>query len=175
VTIWIRFSEGGGEYFGTLDGTSIAVHSGDMFGHPHPEGVTTSLSAVRILAPVRPGKFIGLWNNFHALVAKLGQAAPTEPLGFVKANNCYLDPEAQFHQPRSYDGRIAYEGELGIVIGQQCTDIDEAAAGAAIFGYTCVNDLTAVDLLNRVEAFPQWMRAKSFDGFGPIGPVIDRP
>jgi 2-keto-4-pentenoate hydratase/2-oxohepta-3-ene-1,7-dioic acid hydratase in catechol pathway len=50
--------------------------------------------------------------------------------------------------------------------------VEQFSAGAAIFGYTCVNDLTAIDLLNRDSSFAQWMRAKSFDGFGPIGPVI---
>jgi 2-keto-4-pentenoate hydratase/2-oxohepta-3-ene-1,7-dioic acid hydratase in catechol pathway len=143
-----------------------------MFEDPRPRGVTAELSAVRVIAPVHPGKFIGLWNNFHALAAKLGQAIPAEPLCFLKACNSYLDPDAVFRKPPSYEGRIAYEGELGVVIGQRCTDVDETAASAAIFGYTCVNDLTAVDLLNRDSSFTQWMRAKSFDGFGPIGPVI---
>jgi 2-keto-4-pentenoate hydratase/2-oxohepta-3-ene-1,7-dioic acid hydratase in catechol pathway len=160
------------EYFGTLEGSTIEVHSGDMFQNPRPQGVTMQLSSVRVMAPVRPGKFIGLWNNFHALAAKLGHAAPTEPLCFLKASNSYLDPEAEFRKPDSYQGRVVYEGELGVVIGQRCTDVDEAAARAAIFGYTCVNDITAIDLLNRDPSFTQWMRAKSFDGFGPIGPVI---
>jgi 2-keto-4-pentenoate hydratase/2-oxohepta-3-ene-1,7-dioic acid hydratase in catechol pathway len=160
------------EYFGTLDGSTIEFYSGDMFENPSPLGVNTQLSSVRVIAPVRPGKFIGLWNNFHALAANLGHVAPTEPLCFLKASNSYLDPEAEFHKPASYEGRVVYEGELGVVLGEGCTDVDEAKAEAAIFGYTCVNDLTAIDLLNREPSFPQWMRAKSFDGFGPIGPVI---
>jgi 2-keto-4-pentenoate hydratase/2-oxohepta-3-ene-1,7-dioic acid hydratase in catechol pathway len=143
-----------------------------MFENPLPQEQITQLSNVRVIAPVRPAKFIGLWNNFHALAAKLGSAAPTEPLCFLKASNSYLDPEAEFRKPASYEGRITYEGELGVVIGRHCTDLDEARAEAAIFGYTCVNDLTAIDLLNRDPSFAQWMRAKSFDGFGPIGPVI---
>jgi 2-keto-4-pentenoate hydratase/2-oxohepta-3-ene-1,7-dioic acid hydratase in catechol pathway len=172
VTKWIRFTQGSEEYFGTLEGSTIEVHSGDMFANPLTRGAITQLSSVRVIAPVRPGKFFGLWNNFHALAAKLGHAAPTEPLCFLKASNCYLDPEAEFRKPASYEGRVAYEGELGVVIGQRCADVDEATAGTAIFGYTCVNDLTAIDLLNRDPSFAQWMRAKSFDGFGPIGPVI---
>jgi 2-keto-4-pentenoate hydratase/2-oxohepta-3-ene-1,7-dioic acid hydratase in catechol pathway len=172
VTTWVRFTQGTAEYFGTLKGSTIEVYSGDMFHAPVPQGETIELAGVRVVAPVRPGKFIGLWNNFHALAAKLGHAAPTEPLCFLKASNSYLDPEAEFYKPASYDGRIAYEGELGIVIGQRCSAVDEATAETAIFGYTCVNDLTAIDLLNRDPSFVQWTRAKSFDGFGPIGPVI---
>ena len=172
MTIWVRFSQGAEEYFGTLQGATIEVYSGDLFQNPAPQGRTVELPNVRLLAPVRPGKFIALWNNFHALAAKLGNAAPTEPLCFLKASNSYLDPEAQFYKPASYEGRIVYEGELGIVIGQRCSDVDESAAQGAIFGYTCVNDLTAIDLLNRDPSFVQWTRAKSFDGFGPIGPAI---
>jgi 2-keto-4-pentenoate hydratase/2-oxohepta-3-ene-1,7-dioic acid hydratase in catechol pathway len=172
VTRWIRFTQGAAEGFGTLEGSTIAVYSGDMFDHPRAQGVTVELSAVRVIAPARPGKYLGLWNNFHALAAKLGQAIPTEPLCFLKASTSYLDPDAEFHKPASYEGRVAYEGELGIVIGKRCAEADEATAGASIFGYTCVNDLTAVDMLNRDPSFAQWMRAKSFDGFGPLGPVI---
>ena len=75
--------------------------------------------------------------------------------------------------PRAYDGRVAYEGELVIVIGRrtQAVSVDEAAAH--ILGYTCGNDVTAMELLNRDPSFPQWTRAKSFDGFAAFGPVIE--
>ena len=65
-----------------------------------------------------------------------------------------------------------YEGELGVVIGTSCKDADEATAEAAIFGYTCVNDVTAAGLFGDNPKFEQWARAKSPDGFGPIGPAI---
>jgi 2-keto-4-pentenoate hydratase/2-oxohepta-3-ene-1,7-dioic acid hydratase in catechol pathway len=65
-----------------------------------------------------------------------------------------------------------YEGELGIVIGHECCRAGEAEAEAAIFGYTCVNDVTALDLLQADPSFPQWARAKGCDTFGPVGPAI---
>jgi len=68
--------------------------------------------------------------------------------------------------------KIIYEGELGVVIGKKCFNISEAEAGDYIFGYTCVNDVTAVDLLRKDKSFEQWARAKSFDTFGVFGPVI---
>jgi 2-keto-4-pentenoate hydratase/2-oxohepta-3-ene-1,7-dioic acid hydratase in catechol pathway len=70
-------------------------------------------------------------------------------------------------------GRVVFEGELGIVIGQTCKAVTPEAAEAAILGYTCVNDITSLDVLNADPAFPQWTRAKSFDGFGVVGPVIE--
>ena len=75
-------------------------------------------------------------------------------------------------RPASYDGRVVYEGELGIVIGRTCTAVSEEQAREHIFGYTCVNDVTALQLINEDPAFPQWTRAKSFDTFGPFGPTV---
>ena len=63
-----------------------------------------------------------------------------------------------------------FEGELGIVIGKRAHDLAPEQARAAIFGYTCINDVTALDLV--AAELPQWTRAKSFPGFGPFGPVI---
>ena len=65
-----------------------------------------------------------------------------------------------------------FEGELGIVIGRRAKDLAPEEAAAAIFGYTCVNDVTALEILTRDATFAQWVRAKSCDTFGVFGPVI---
>jgi 2-keto-4-pentenoate hydratase/2-oxohepta-3-ene-1,7-dioic acid hydratase in catechol pathway len=72
----------------------------------------------------------------------------------------------------SYDGKIAYEGELGIVIGSACRNVTEDEAADSIFGYTCVNDVTAVELLYEDADFQQWTRAKGYDTFTCLGPTI---
>jgi 2-keto-4-pentenoate hydratase/2-oxohepta-3-ene-1,7-dioic acid hydratase in catechol pathway len=169
---WIRFERDGTVGFGTLDHEVITLHQGDMFDHPETTGERVPLGSVRMLAPTQPSKMIALWNNFRALGAKLGVSAPEDPLYLLKASSCVTDPEATVHRPQSYAGKVAYEGELGIVIGRACKDVAEAEAESCIFGYTCVNDITAADILNKDPNFPQWVRAKSFDGFGPFGPVI---
>lgn len=169
---WIRFERDGAIGFGTLEGDAIAVHTGDMFDRPEATGQHLPLASVRVLAPTRPTKMIALWNNFRALGAKLGVAPPGDPLYLLKAPSCITDPGATVRRPVSYTGKVVYEGELGIVIGRVCKDASEAQAATCIFGYTCVNDITAADILNKDRNFPQWVRAKSFDGFGPFGPVI---
>lgn len=170
---WVRFARGhGGPEFGTLDGDTIAVHIGSMFDSPAPTPGRVPLVDVRLLAPTVPSKLIGLWNNFRALGTKLGLAVPPEPLYFIKAASSYADPGATVRRPQGYDGKVVFEGELVIVIGTTCRNATPEEAGAAIFGYTCVNDYTAADILNRDPSFAQWTRAKSFDGFGPLGPVI---
>ena len=83
-------------------------------------------------------------------------------------------PGAPIRRPKGYSGKIAYEGELGIVIGKRCTNVSPEEADDYIFGYTCINDVTAVDLLNEDPNFAQWCRSKGFDTFSCIGPVIKR-
>ncbi|TRZ64673.1 MAG: FAA hydrolase family protein [Rhodocyclaceae bacterium] len=174
MTWWVRFEQDGKERCGTLeaDERTIRVHLGDIFDGPRPSGESTALSEVKILAPLRPGKFLGLWNNFRELATKLDQAIPVEPLYFVKTSNSYLDPGGVIRKPASYEGKVLYEGELGIVIGRTCCNVSEEQAAAGIFGYTCVNDVTALDLLKKDPSFAQWNRAKSCDTFCPFGPVV---
>jgi len=172
MTLWVRFVRDGAEGFGALEGERIALHAGDLFAGATPTGAVVALPEVRLLAPVRPGLFIGLWNNFHEAAAKHGNAIPESPLYFVKNNRSVIGPGESIRPPPGYAGKVLYEGELGVVIGRTVANADEATAAAAIFGYTCVNDVTALDLLTADASFPQWARAKGCDSFGPIGPAI---
>ena len=169
---WLRFEQAGKTGFGRLEGETIQVHEGDLFDAPRPTGASLALGDVTLLTPCQPSKILALWNNSRSLAAKQNLAEPAEPLFFFKAPNGYLASGGAIPAPASYDGAVFYEAELGVVIGKACRDITEAEAAAHIFGYTCVNDVTAVELINKVPAFPQWSRAKSFDGFCPFGPVI---
>ncbi len=175
MALWVRFArQDGATGFGTLDEAAgtIAVHAGEMFGDTAPTGESMARDAVRLLAPVTPGKFIGLWNNFRELAAKTGAAIPETPLWFLKAGSSLIHPDGEIAPPAGYTGKVLYEGELGLVIGRRCKDADEAEAADAILGLTAVNDVTALDLLNADPSFPQWARAKSCDGFGPVGPAV---
>jgi 2-keto-4-pentenoate hydratase/2-oxohepta-3-ene-1,7-dioic acid hydratase in catechol pathway len=169
---WIRFERGGAEGVGTLEGGSIHVCEGDLFASPRPTGETIALADVKVLTPTRPSKLIGLVNNFREAATKAGIAIPAEPLYFLKAPSAYLPPGAPIRLPAHDVGKVIYEGEIGVVIGREARHVSEADADAFIFGYTCVNDVTALDLITRDPAFAQWTRAKSFDTFGPFGPVI---
>ena len=170
---WVRFVDADGRTrFGALDAERIVVHTGDMFASPQPTGVTFARSDVSLLAPCAPSKIVALWNNFHALGAKLGKKAPLHPLFLIKPASSLAGPGDAIRRPLRYEGRIAFEGELGIVIGRQCRDVPSSEAANCIAGYTCVNDVTAVDLMNENADFAQWCRAKGSDTFGCIGPAI---
>ena len=169
---WIAFTHKGKPGFGQVEGDRIIVYDGEMFGEARRTGAEIALTNVSFDLPCRPSKLIALWNNYHALAAKLNQAIPAEPLYLIKTPNSYSAHESNVSQPASYDGRVTYEGELGIVIGRRCKYPNMEQAGQAIFGFTCVNDITALDLIAKDASFAQWTRAKSFDGFGAIGPAI---
>jgi 2-keto-4-pentenoate hydratase/2-oxohepta-3-ene-1,7-dioic acid hydratase in catechol pathway len=172
MTLWARVSHEGRECFGTVDGDALRLHAGDMLANPRPTGESIPLGAAKLLTPTTPGKMVALVDNYHALVAKLNHAIPAEPLYFLKASNSFLAGGETIRAPQSYAGKVVYEGELGVVIGKRCSAVSEAEAGSCIFGYTCINDVTAIEIITRDPGFAQWTRAKSFDTFGVFGPVI---
>ena len=172
MTHWGRYEHAGTVGLGTIEGDTVTVHEGGMFAGAQATGETLALADVTLLAPCQPTKMVALWNNFHALAAKLDVAEPDEPLYLLKANNSFLGPGEVIRRPKAYGGKVVYEGELGIVIGKECKEVSEADADGFIFGYTCINDVTAAELINKDKTFAQWVRAKSFDTFGVFGPFI---
>lgn len=172
MAYWIRFTHAGKTHIGTLAGDAIELYEGDLFDQPQATGAHLPLTAVQLQTPVTPGKLIGLWNNFHQRAQAEGLGRPPHPLYFIKADTSYLAEGEAIRRPAGYDGKIVFEGELGIVIGKACRNIGVAEAARHIFGYTCVNDVTARDWLKCDPSFVQWTRAKGCDSFGPFGPGI---
>ena len=178
MTQWLRYSHQGNTGFGTLDGAfnapeaAIQVHTGNLFTGSKPSGQTLALAEVTLLAPCVPTKMPALWNNFYERATKENIALPPDPLYFLKGNNSFCAHGTVIRKPAHFDGKVVFEGELGIVIGKRMCNVSEADAPAYIFGYTCVNDVTAADILRMDKTFEQWVRSKSFDTFCPIGPVI---
>jgi 2-keto-4-pentenoate hydratase/2-oxohepta-3-ene-1,7-dioic acid hydratase in catechol pathway len=172
MSLWGRVIHDGRECFGTVEGEAMLLHEGDMLADPRPTGQSIPLNGARLLTPTSPSKMVALVDNYRALVAKLNHAVPAEPLYFLKANNSFLAGGETIRAPKSYAGKVVYEGELGIVIGKRCCAVSEVDAASYIFGYTCINDVTAIDILNKDPGFAQWTRAKGFDTFGVFGPAI---
>jgi 2-keto-4-pentenoate hydratase/2-oxohepta-3-ene-1,7-dioic acid hydratase in catechol pathway len=172
MALWGRVIHDGRECFGTIEGESMLLHEGDMLADPRPTGQSIPLNGARLLTPTSPSKMVALVDNYRALVTKLNHAVPAEPLYFLKANNSFIAGGETIRAPKSYAGKVVYEGELGIVIGKRCCAVSEADAASCIFGYTCINDVTAIEIINKDPGFAQWTRAKGFDTFGVFGPVI---
>jgi len=122
-----------------------------------------------LLVPVRPSKIVCIGRNYREHAAELGHDVPKEPLIFLKATSSLLPPGGVVRRPRISE-RVDHEGELGVVIGKTCYQpAADADIRQYILGYTCVNDVTARDLQNKDG---QWSRAKGFDTFCPVGPLV---
>ena len=170
---WVRFSRDGQPRLGMLDGDDISVCGNTLYAEPAPTGEHVALSEVELLAPFTPNSILALWNNFHERAEAEGQTIPTNPLYFMKPVTSVIGPNQKICRPHGYRGGIKFEAEIGVVIGRLCSNIGVDEADAVIFGYTCVNDVTAAELLFDDPAFQQWTLAKGFDTFCPIGPCID--
>jgi 2-keto-4-pentenoate hydratase/2-oxohepta-3-ene-1,7-dioic acid hydratase in catechol pathway len=120
------------------------------------------------LAPVVPGKIVGIGRNYKEHVKELSSPMPAEPVIFLKATSSLIGPgEAVVVPPES--ARVEHEGEIAVVVGARLTRASAAEARRAVFGITACCDVTARDLQRKDATFA---RAKSFDTFCPLGPAV---
>ena len=169
---WVKYTHHGTSSFGVMSGNNIVVHEGDMFNNPTEKDIVLKREDVNLKNPCQPSKMIALWNNYKSLANEKGLSKPSNPLYLNKAISCIIEQGENIIRPNSYDENIFYEGELGIVIGKRCKEISVDESSDYIFGYTCINDVTAMDLVKKDPTFDQWTRSKSYDTFGIFGPCI---
>ena len=129
------------------------------------------LEDVSLLPPTDPSKIVCVGLNYANHAEETDSDIPERPLLFLKTPNTLAGHGDTITLPESRE-RIDFEGELGVVIGEQCRNVAEEDAEDVIAGYTCVNDLSNRDD-QRVEQ--NWVRGKSFDNSAPIGPVLATP
>ncbi len=170
---WMQFRHRGEKTLGVLCGDRVQLHTGDLFSDPRPTGEEISSEGIDWLCPVEPRNFHALWTNSQARTEQEGLFVSEFPLYFMKATTSLLPHGGEIRRPPGFMGKVKFEAELGVVIGRECFQVSEGDAGSHIFGYTCVNDVTAPDILNAEPRFKQWTRSKSFPGFGALGPVVE--
>ncbi len=169
TALYVRFSHQGRTAYGRLEQDHVQPLSGSIFQNPRPAGRALALSSVKLLYPCEPPKVLAVGRNYRS---HLGTApAPKRPEFFYKPVSCLQHPDEPILIPP--DARnLHYEGELVIVIGRRCRRASRAEAEAAIFGYTCGNDVSERDWQGGPDRDMQWWRAKGADTFGPMGPAI---
>jgi 2-keto-4-pentenoate hydratase/2-oxohepta-3-ene-1,7-dioic acid hydratase in catechol pathway len=165
---YARFEYNGVLYEGCVERDVISPIEDSPFQRLVPLKKDIDLNKVNLLAPVSPSKIIAVGLNYTDHAEELKIALPKEPLIFLKAPSSVIGPGALILYPRQSE-RVDYEAELAIVMKRTGRNIPHANAIDYVFGYTCLNDVTARDLQKRDG---QWTRAKSFDTFCPIGPYI---
>ena len=127
-------------------------------------------ASVEIMAPLpRPGKLVAVGLNYFDHAREGGVEPPAEPMLFTKFTTSIVGPGATIEWDPALTGSVDLEAELGVVIGRLARRVSEADALSFVLGYTCINDVSARDLQ---KADRQFVRAKSLDTFGPMGPVL---
>lgn len=133
-------------------------------------GATVPLKSATLQAPVKPSKIVCVGRNYLDHALELGNQLPAEPLLFLKAPSALAPPGGRIRIPPQ-TSRVDFEGELAIVIGRRARKVGENDDPLQyVFGYSCLNDITARDLQRKDV---QFTRAKSFDTFCPVGPWIE--
>jgi 2-keto-4-pentenoate hydratase/2-oxohepta-3-ene-1,7-dioic acid hydratase in catechol pathway len=120
------------------------------------------------MIPVKPSKIICIGRNYIAHAQELGNTVPPEPMIFLKPPSALLAPGGEIVLPPQ-SHQVEYEGEIGVVVLERLRNVSAARAETSRLGFTCVNDVTARDLQ---KTDGQWGRAKGFDTFCPVGPVV---
>jgi 2-keto-4-pentenoate hydratase/2-oxohepta-3-ene-1,7-dioic acid hydratase in catechol pathway len=165
----VRYRGADGIHWGDLDGGKIARLQG-MLGAS--DGKVEMLSDVTLLPPCEPRVIVCVGKNYADHIRELGEsgdALPAEPGLFLKGLNALSGPGDPIPYP-SWTSELHYEGELALVIAREMNQVDEESALDYVLGYTCACDVTARD---RQRSDLQWARAKSADGFCPVGPWLE--
>jgi 2-keto-4-pentenoate hydratase/2-oxohepta-3-ene-1,7-dioic acid hydratase in catechol pathway len=164
----VRILNGEDARYGLADDDTITLISDEPFAAWEREDVVDLVGA-HLLAPVVPTKIVCVGLNYKDHAKELKHKLPADPIIFLKPSTAVNAPNGAIEIPKC-SSRVDYEGELAIVVGRRARRVKRQDARHHILGYTCANDVTARDLQ---KADGQWTRAKSFDGFCPMGPWIE--
>ena len=165
----VRFKVDETEHYGILDGNVITKLAQEPYDRIMPLDKTYDLNEVKLLAPCTPTKIVALGLNYKSHAEETHNPVPESPIIFIKPTTCIIGPEDNIVYPPSTT-RVDYECELGVVIGKRMRMVAIDDVLDYVFGYTCVNDVTARD---HQRDDVQWTSGKGHDTFGPIGPCIE--
>ncbi len=164
-----RYRHEGAERYGQIDGDLVRPLSAAPWAGGLPAGSPVPLAGVQLLAPVEPSKIVCVGRNYEAHARELGNEVPKAPLIFLKPPTAVIGPQDPIRCPAASQ-EVHHEAELALVIGRTLTGATPVEARMGVFGFTCVNDVTARDVQREEKHFT---RSKSFDTFCPVGPVVE--
>lgn len=158
------------EKYGVLEGELIREIEWDLFGDYMPTDITNDINDVKILPPCTPTKIVCVGLNYRDHAEEMNSKLPEDPRLFIKPNTAIIGHEDTIIYPDHMSSRVDYEGELAVVMGSRAKGVNIDEALDYVFGYTCLNDITARDLTAKDL---QYTRGKGFDTFAPFGPSIE--
>lgn len=164
-----RVSDGSRDWWGRIDEQDLVSEIAAP-GIPAAEpSRARPLGELRLLPPVAGGRIFGIGRNYASHAKELNPDWKQDsPLVFLKPDTALCAPGDPIPLPTGI-GRVDYEGELAVVLGSGGRNLDHGAASRAVLGVCCANDISARELQ---QSDGQWVRAKGFDGFCPLGPWI---
>lgn len=165
----VRVARRDGPAFGIVEGDLVRLLDGHPFAGVEPTNQVAPLDQVPLLAPIIPSKVLCVGKNYADHAAEMDTEVPDEPLIFSKPATSIIGPRAPIRLP-ALSQEVHHEAELAVVMGRLTRKVAAEDALSHVLGYTCANDVTARDLQRRDG---QWVRAKGFDTFCPLGPWID--
>ena len=165
----VRANANGEDFYGILEGDSVKRLAKAPYDGIELTGEVYPVESVKLLPPAEPTKIVAVGKNYRAHADEMGEGRPEEPLLFLKPSTSIVGNGDDVVYPE-ISHRLDYEGELGVVIGKKCHAVQPGHSAEVIFGFTCLNDITARDIQKAVS---QWTRGKGFDTFCPIGPHIE--
>jgi 2-keto-4-pentenoate hydratase/2-oxohepta-3-ene-1,7-dioic acid hydratase in catechol pathway len=165
---YARVSKQGSYVYASIDASRAQPLDRAPWLGGQPSGAPFDVTRSDFVCPVEPSKILGIGRNYREHAKELGHDVPSEPLVFFKPPSALLGTGKTVLLPPE-SARVDYEGELGVVIGRRCRRVRSVDALEYVFGYVAVCDVTARDLQKKDG---QWARAKGFDGFCPVGPII---
>ncbi|MCU1283778.1 MAG: fumarylacetoacetate hydrolase family protein [Acidobacteriales bacterium] len=173
---YCRFQTPSGPQFGKVESrngadTITSLLNADFSTAANSNFQPIALAEAKLLAPTTPSKIICVGRNYREHASEMGNDVPVEPLIFFKPPSSVIGPGDSIKlPPSSLTQRVDYEGELALIIAKRCSKLTETDdIRQYIRGYTCANDVTARDLQKKDS---QWTRAKGFDTFCPVGPIV---
>ncbi|HKZ21470.1 MAG TPA: fumarylacetoacetate hydrolase family protein [Acidimicrobiia bacterium] len=165
----VRFKTGNDIAYGLAEAAGVTVYQGSPFVAWEATETLLPWEAIQLLSPVIPSKVVCVGRNYVDHAAELGNDVPEEPVIFLKPATAVVGPDARIVYPQQ-TSNLHHEAELAVVIGRVAKNVKAEDVGHYVFGYTAANDITARDLQAKDG---QWSRAKGFDTFCPLGPVIE--
>jgi 2-keto-4-pentenoate hydratase/2-oxohepta-3-ene-1,7-dioic acid hydratase in catechol pathway len=164
-----RFRHRGQDRYGVVEGGEVRPLNAAPWSGGLPEGRALPLAEVTLLAPVEPSKIVCVGRNYRAHARELGNEVPAQPLLFLKPPTSVIGPQEAIRCPEQ-SSEVHHEAELAVVVARPLSRATAAEARGAVFGYSCLNDVTARDIQREEK---QFTRAKGFDTFCPVGPFVE--